>query len=284
MSASQKEVKKGVITAAGLGTRFLPATKALPKELLPVLGKPVLQHTVEEMAASGIEDIMIVIAEGKEAIPKYFDRDFEYEEYLKKEDKFDRIESLVDVCKQVNFYYTYQPKMLGNGDALLQAKNFIGDEPFAFADGDSIIDAETPALKQVLSAHKETSESVIGVSKLDDKEEMTKYGNVFADDTDKEDIYKINKMVEKPSADETSDQGLIVAGMRYVFTNKIWKYMESQDIGKDGEIWVSDAADRMLNDGTPFYACKYDGQYFDTGNPEAMLKAQMHLAKKRGIL
>ncbi|MFB6225857.1 MAG: UTP--glucose-1-phosphate uridylyltransferase [Candidatus Paceibacteria bacterium] len=280
MSIDKQEVTKGVITAAGLGTRFLPATKALPKELLPVMGKPVLQYTVEEMAESGIEDILIVISQGKEEIADYFERDYDYEEYLEKEGKLDRMESLIEVCKQVNFYYTRQDKLLGNGHALLEARSFIGDDPFAFADGDSIIDAEEPVVGQVLNAYQEQGESVIGVSKLEDREEMTKYGNVYAEETDQERVYKVNKMVEKPPVEETSDQRLVVGGMRYIFNNKIWEYLESQDVGKDGEIWVSDAADRMLNDNTPFFAYEYQGEYFDTGNPEAMFEAEKNFRGK----
>ncbi|MFB6181299.1 MAG: UTP--glucose-1-phosphate uridylyltransferase [Candidatus Magasanikbacteria bacterium] len=284
MSAYQKEVKKGVITAAGLGTRFLPATKAMPKEMLPVLGKPVLQYIVEEMAESGIEDILLVTSSNKNAVEDHFDRDYDYEEYLEKEGKKDRIQSVIDVCEDVDFYYTRQSRPLGNGHALLQAKRFVGDESFAFSDGDSVIDYDTPPVKQMLNAYHETQECVIGVQKLEDKQEMTKYGNVYVSSTDEDRTYKVDKLVEKPDMDNVSDHGIIIAGMRYIFTNEIWKYLETQDRGKDDEIWVSDAANRMLNEGAPFYAYEYEGEYFDTGNPEAMLKAEMHFAKKKGLI
>jgi UTP--glucose-1-phosphate uridylyltransferase len=272
------QVTKGVITAAGYGTRFLPATKALPKELLPVMGKPVLQYTVEEMAESGIEDILIVISQGKEAIPDYFDRDYDYEKYLENQGKLDRMSSLIEVCKQVNFYYARQSKMLGNGHALLQAKEFIGDEPFAFADGDSIIDTDTPVVGQTLKAFEQTGANIIGASRLEDKEEMTKYGNIYASKTDQDRVYKVEQMAEKPEIENTSEQGLIVAGMRYIFTDEIWQFLETQGKGKDGEIWVSDAADRMLNsEDSELYAYEYEGEYFDTGTPESMFKAEKNL-------
>lgn len=275
---SSNKVTKGVITAAGLGTRFLPATKALPKELLPVKGKPVLQYTVEEMAESGIEDILIVISEGKEEIADYFDRDYQYEAYLEQEGKLNRMSSLIDVCKKVDFYYARQSRLLGNGHALLQAKSFIEDEPFVFADGDSILDSDQPVVGQTLDAFAKTGTNIIGAASREDKEEMTKYGNIYASETEYDRIYKVDKMIEKPPKEEISDQGLVVGGMRYVFTKDIWQFLETQDKGKDGEIWLSDAADRMLNsDKADLYAYEYKGQYFDTGNPEALFEAERHL-------
>lgn len=279
-----QQVTKGVITVAGLGTRFLPATKAMPKEMLPVLGKPVLQYIVEEMAESGITDILFVTSSNKNAIEDHFDRDYNYEEYLKKEGKYDRIESTVELCKKVNFFYTRQSAPLGNGHALLQARRFVGDEPFAFSDGDSIIDADVPVISQALSAYEKTGNSVIGVTKIDDKEEMTKYGNVYGEDTGEDRIFKLKEMVEKPSVENVSPQGLVIGGMRYVFSNEIWKYLETQDSGKDGEIWVSDAVNRMSNEKDNMVAYEYEGEYFDTGNKKALLEAEMHFAKKEDIL
>ena len=283
MSKENQKVTKGVITVAGLGTRFLPATKCIPKEMLPVLGKPVLQYIVEEMIESGITNILFVTGKGDEAIEKHFDRDMGYEKYLEKEGKLDRIQSVIDVCKQANFFYTRQSAPLGNGHALLQAKEFVGDEPFAFSDGDSVMDYDTPITKQLLDVFEDKEECVMGVQRLEDKEEMTKYGNVNAEKTDEDSVYKVDKLVEKPPIGEVSSQGLIIAGMRYVFTNEIWEYLETQRKGKDDEIWVSDAANRMLED-HPLYACKYEGQYFDTGNKKALLEAEMHFAKKENVI
>jgi UTP--glucose-1-phosphate uridylyltransferase len=278
MSKQDQKVKKGVITVAGLGTRFLPVTKSVPKEMLPILGKPVLQYTVEEMIDSGITNILFVTGKGDEAIENHFVRDLDYEKYLEKEGKLDRIQSIIEVCKKANFFYTRQSNPLGNGHALLQAKEFVGDEPFAFSDGDSIMDSKTPVTKQLLNVFEDKGECVMGVGKMKDKEEMTKYGNVKARKIEDE-VYEVEELVEKPPKEKVSKQGLIIAGMRYVFNSNIWEYLETQQKGKDDEIWVSDAANRMIKD-HPLYACEYKGQYFDTGNPEALLKAEMHFAKK----
>ncbi|MEK7083930.1 MAG: sugar phosphate nucleotidyltransferase, partial [Patescibacteria group bacterium] len=144
-------IRKGVIIAAGLGTRFLPATKAMPKEMLPVLDKPVVQYIVEEMMASGITEIILVTSAQKRAIEDHFDRDRELENFLKQNGKLERLKSLIDLSQKVRFFYTRQSEPLGNGHALLCAREFVGDEPFAFSDGDSIIDAKTPVIKQLVS-------------------------------------------------------------------------------------------------------------------------------------
>lgn len=272
-------VRKGVITVAGHGTRFLPATKAMPKEMLPVLDKPVVQYIVEEMAASGITEIIFVTSAKKRAIEDHFDRNLDYEQYLKKKDKYDRIKDLVELSKKVNFVYTRQPKALGNGDALLRARSIVGDEPFAFSDGDSIIDAKTPVTKQLLKQFAKRGSSIIGVQRIADKDAMTKYGNVYATPTTDEHLYKVKKFVEKPERKKVSPQGLIVGGMRYIFTPDIWSILAKQKPGRGGEIWVADAANTLAKK-KQFFAYEYDGQYFDTGNKAALLKTAIHFALK----
>ena len=244
------KVKKGVIVVAGLGTRFLPATKAMPKEMLPVLDKPVVQYIVEEMVNSGITEIIFVTSSQKRAIEDHFDRDLAFEEFLKEKGKYDRIKDLVELTKKVRFFYTRQAVPLGNGDALLCAQNFVGNEPFAFSDGDSIIDAKVPVIKQLLKVFNKKGHSVIGVQRITDTKAMTKYGNVYADLLDDKRTYKVKKFVEKPIEKKVSPQGLIVGGMRYVFTKDIWKYLEKTRRGKDGEVWLSDAADDMARKNT----------------------------------
>jgi len=277
------KVKKGVIVVAGLGTRFLPATKAMPKEMLPVLDKPVVQYIVEEMVNSGITEIIFVTSSQKRAIEDHFDRDLAFEEFLKEKGKYDRIKDLVELTKKVRFFYTRQAVPLGNGDALLCAQNFVGNEPFAFSDGDSIIDAKVPVIKQLLKVFNKKGHSVIGVQRITDTKAMTKYGNVYADLLDDKRTYKVKKFVEEPIEKKVSPQGLIVGGMRYVFTKDIWKYLEKTRRGKDGEVWLSDAADDMARKNT-FLAYEYEGEYFDTGNKEALLKTSIHFAKKEGLL
>jgi len=278
MSKKQK-VTKGVITVAGLGTRFLPATVAMPKEMLPVLDKPVVQYIVEEMVASGITEIIFVTSSNKRAIEDHFDRNHDFEFFLKKKGKYDRIKNLVELTKKVKFFYTRQSSPKGNGHALLCAKEMIGDEPFAFSDGDSIIDSKTPVLKQLLKTFNKKQASVIGVQRIQDTEAMTKYGNVYATPTKEKRMFKVQKFVEKPKLKDVSPEGLIVGGMRYVFTKDIWKELEKQGSGRDGEIWLADAANALARK-KPFYAHEYEGIYFDTGNKIALLKTALHFAMK----
>lgn len=283
MPLKKKKVTKGVITVAGLGTRFLPATKAMPKEMLPVLDKPVVQYIVEEMAASGITEIIFVTSSNKRAIEDHFDRDHDQEYFLKEKGKFDRIEPLVELTKTVRFFYTRQSAPLGNGHALLCAKEFIGDEPFAFSDGDSIIDAKTPVIKQLLKVYNKKQSSVIGVQRIEDKEAMTKYGNVYGKEVKENRTFRVEQFVEKPSINKVSPHGLIVGGMRYILTKDIWPLLEAQGSGKDGEIWLADAANALAKK-KPFFAYEYEGIYFDTGNKLALLNTAIHFAKKEGLI
>ena len=275
-----KKVCKAVILAAGLGTRFLPVTKAVPKELLPIGGKPVLQYLAEEMAESGIKEIIFVISPEKTAIKKYFTRDIKFENYLKKKGKYDLIKPLVDLQKKVKFTYVYQKEMLGNGHALLCAKKAVGKEPFVFSDGDSIILSSEPVAGQILSAYYETGNSVLGVQKISNKQEMTKYGNVYVNKKSKiKKVYKIDKIVEKPNLSNVSPEGLIIGGMRYVMLPDFWSYLEKQGQSHSGEIWVADAANAYAKE-NDFQAYVYQGKYLDTGNPEALAKTTKFLNKK----
>lgn len=271
-------VKKGVIVVAGLGTRFLPVTKAMPKEMLPVLDKPVVQYIVEEMANSGITEIIFVTSSQKRPLEDHFDRDRDFEHFLEKKGKLDKIESLIDLSKKVRFFYTRQSEPLGNGHALLCAREFLGDEPFAFSDGDSIIDSQTPVIKQLLKVYQKHGGPVIGVQKISDRKAMTKYGNVYGKEIGPQ-TYRMSELREKPAEDKTSPAGLIVGGMRYIFTKEIWKYLESQGTGKDNEIWVADAANSLAKK-TKFLAYQYEGKYFDTGDKLSLLKTAIHFALK----
>ncbi len=197
MSSKSTQVRKGVITVAGLGTRFLPATKAMPKEMLPVLDKPVLQYIVEEMVASGIREIIFVTSSEKRAIEDHFDRNRDLESFLASKGKLDRLQPLIDLCETVRFFYTRQSEPLGNGHALLCAREFVGSEPFAFSDGDSIIDAETPVTAQLLRVFAEYEAPVIGVQKVADREAMSgKYGNVYGKLTKDERVYRVSEFRE----------------------------------------------------------------------------------------
>lgn len=277
-SSKAQKVRKGVIVVAGLGTRFLPATRAMPKEMLPVLDKPVVQYIVEEMVESGITEIIFVTSSQKTAIEDHFDRDKNLENFLTEKGKLDRLNSLIELSEKVRFFYTRQAEPLGNGHALLCAKEFIQDEPFAFSDGDSIIDAKTPVIKQLLKVFYKEKSSVIGVQKIENKKAMQKYGNVYGKFL-KDHTYRISSFREKPPLEEVSPHGLIVGGMRYIFTKDIWAYLEKQGHGKDGEIWVADAANSLCKR-KPFFAYEYEGKYFDTGDKLALLKTALHFALK----
>lgn len=276
--SKQNIVKKGVIVVAGLGTRFLPATKAMPKEMLPVLDKPVVQYIVEEMADSGITEIIFVTSSQKRPLEDHFDRDRDFESFLEGKGKLDKIKSLMELSEKVRFFYTRQSEPLGNGHALLCAREFVGNEPFAFSDGDSIIDSNTPVIKQLLGVFKKHGAPVIGVQKISDRKLMTKYGNVYGKEIGAR-TYKMSELREKPSEDKTSPAGLIVGGMRYIFTSEIWKHLEAQGKGKDNEIWVADAANNLAKK-TKFLAYQYEGIYFDTGDKLSLLKTAIHFAFK----
>ncbi len=276
---SKQQVKKGVIVVAGMGTRFLPATKAMPKEMLPVLDKPVLQYIVEEMVESGIEQIIFITSSQKRAIEDHFDRNKDFEAFLKSKGKLDSLQPLINLTNKVQFFYSRQSEPLGNGHALLCARSFVGNEPFAFSDGDSIIDGKTPVIKQLIKVFNKYQAPVIGVQKLEDRKAMTKYGNIFGKPEKEPRLYRVDKFVEKPAEKNTSPHGLIIGGMRYIFTNDIWKLLEKQGNGKDGEIWVADAANELARK-TTFLAYEYEGKYLDTGNKAALLKATLHFAQK----
>lgn len=267
-----KKVHKGIILAAGLGTRFLPITKSIPKEMLPVLNKPVLQYIAEEMADSGIKNIIIVISREKQAIKHYFTRDLRFEKELKKCGKYDRIAGLIDLLKKVKFSFVYQERPFGNGHALLMARELIGKEPFVCSDADSIISGKIPAVKQLLEVYQQTSASVIGVQKIADKNMMTKYGNVYGEPTVDKRTYKVKEFVEKPAIDLVSPLGLIVGGMRYIFTPDIWPILLKQKRGRSGEIWLAEAANTLARQ-KDFFAYEYEGKYLDTGNQDALLDA-----------
>lgn len=273
------QVRKGVITVAGLGTRFLPATKAMPKEMLPVLDKPVVQYIVEEMADSGITEIIFVTSSFKRPIEDHFDRDHDFENFLQKNGKFEKIKSLVSLTERVRFFYTRQSEPLGNGHALLCAREFLGDEAFAFSDGDSVIDSKVPVIKQLVKVFNRVNASVIGVQKIADRQAMTKYGNVYGKPTREKRTYRVQEFREKPAIDKTSPEGLIVGGMRYIFTKDIWPILAAQGQGRDNEIWVADAANALARK-KPFYAYEYEGIYFDTGDKMALLKTALHFAMK----
>lgn len=236
-----KKVKKAIIPAAGLGTRFLPATKAMPKEMLPIVDKPTIQYIVEEAIESGIEDIIIVTGKGKRAIEDHFDNAFELEHNLLEKGKLDLLEKVQHSSNLANIHYIRQKEPKGLGHAVLCAKNFIGDEPFAVLLGDDIVQAETPCLKQLIDQYEEKLSSVIGVQYVPDSQ-THRYGII--DPLDQEGRrYQVNRFVEKPKKG-TAPSNLAIMG-RYILTPEIFIFLEKQEIGAGGEIQLTDAIQKL---------------------------------------
>lgn len=269
-------IKKAIIPAAGLGTRFLPATKAQPKEMLPIVDKPTIQYIVEEAVASGIEDIIIVTGRTKKAIEDHFDKSVELEMELEKKQSKELLEIARNVSQIANIYYIRQKEPKGLGHAVLTAKTFIGNEPFAVLLGDDVIDSEKPALKQMIEVYEKYNATVLGVQTVPQKD-VNKYGIV--DGIQLEDrIYKVNDMVEKPPV-EMAPSNVAVLG-RYIITPEIFNYLEKQEIGAGGEIQLTDALNKLAKD-QPVYAYDFVGNRYDVGNKMGFLQATVEFALKR---
>lgn len=253
-------VRKAIIPAAGLGTRFLPATKAMPKEMLPIVDKPTIQYIVEEAVASGIEDILIVTGKGKRAIEDHFDHAFELEQTLIDREKFDLLEKVRQPSKMANIHYIRQQEPKGLGHAVWCARKFIGDEPFAVLLGDDIVRAETPCLRQLINQFDATGSSIIGVQEVAD-DETDRYGIIdpFPSDGRR---YPVRKFVEKPPRGE-APSNLAIMG-RYILTPRIFALLETQEPGAGDEIQLTDAIQR-LNEEESVYAYHFEGTRYDVG-------------------
>ena len=270
-----KKVRKAIIPAAGLGTRFLPATKAMPKEMLPIVDKPTIQYIVEEAIASGIEDIIIVTGKGKRAIEDHFDHAFELEENLIKKEKFDLLEKVRESSK-VEIHFIRQKEPLGLGHAVLCAKKFIGDEPFAVLLGDDIVQAETPCLKQLINQYDATGASVIGVQQVPDNE-TNRYGIIAPFERDGR-LYKEDNFVEKPALG-TAPSNLAIMG-RYILTPEIFAFLEKQEAGAGGEIQLTDAI-QQLNKIQRVFAYDFEGKRYDVGEKIGFVKTTIEFALQR---
>ncbi|GAE28178.1 UTP-glucose-1-phosphate uridylyltransferase [Halalkalibacter wakoensis JCM 9140] len=255
----QKKVRKAIIPAAGLGTRFLPATKAMPKEMLPIVDKPTIQYIIEEAVESGIEDIIIVTGKGKRAIEDHFDHAFELEQNLIEKEKFELLDK-VQAASKVDIHYIRQKEPKGLGHAVWCARNFIGDEPFAVLLGDDIVQADTPCTKQLIDVYNQTGTSVIGVQSVPD-DQTHRYGIVDPISQDGR-TYQVSNFVEKP-AQGTAPSNLAIMG-RYLLTPQIFSLLENQETGAGGEIQLTDAIAR-LNEQQYVYAYDFEGERFDVG-------------------
>ena len=270
------KIRKAVFPAAGLGTRFLPATKASPKEMLPLVDKPLIQYVIEEAVASGIESVLIVTGRDKAAIENHFDISFELEELLKERGKEDLCRDMRAITELVRISYTRQKQALGLGHAIYQAKDYVGNEPFAALLADDIVDAEKPALQQMVEVYEKYNAPVIATMQVQG-EDISRFGVIDADEVEPN-VYKIKDMVEKPPFAEAPSDLAIIG--RYIFTPDIFGAIEQTKAGAGGEIQITDAMRILMNE-RPFYAVKLDGKRHDAGDKLGFLMATVELALKR---
>ena len=267
-----KKIRKAVIPVAGLGTRFLPATKAVAKEMLPIIDKPTIQYIIEEAVASGIEEILLITSPYKKNIEDHFDQSYELESRLEKNNKLKELEIVKNISKLCKIYYTRQGEPLGSGHAIKLAKSFIGNEPFAVLYGDDLMKYETPVLKQLIDLYEKTDANIIGCQEVD-KSLVYKYGIIEFSENN-----KIKSIIEKPSIDNAPSN---IAGLgRYIVKPEIFEELENLETGANGEYQFTDAMLNLMKK-QDFYACLYEGKYFDIGNQLGYLKANIEFAKER---
>jgi UTP--glucose-1-phosphate uridylyltransferase len=275
-SASRTIVRKAVFPAAGLGTRFLPATKAQPKEMLPLVDKPIIQYGVEEAAASGVSDIILVTGRGKNAIEDHFDVNVELETFLEARGKKEQLAEIRQISNAISLSYVRQGEPLGLGHAVLVTRNLVGDEPFAVILADDVIDASPPALAQMIAVFNEVQGPVLAVERVP-KSDVSSYGIIDADEI-RPGVYRIKDLVEKPPLAEAPSDLAIIG--RYILTPDIFPCLEATASDRTGEIQLTNGLRRLLKD-RPLYACKIDGSRHDTGNKLGFLKAVVHFALRR---
>lgn len=274
-------IRKAVFPAAGLGTRFLPATKAQPKEMLPLVDKPIIQYVIEEAIASGIENIVMVTGRGKNAIEDHFDVSYELESILEQRGKLDLLQQVKAISDMIDISYVRQKETLGLGHAVLVARDLVGNEPFAVLLGDDIIDSEVPCLKQMIEMFQRLNASIVGIQEVDESE-ISSYGIMAGDRLDQEPfrgrVYKISHLVEKPKpADAPSNLAIIG---RYILTPEIFQTLKETEPDKGGEIQLTDGLRRLLKK-QPIYGYKFYGKRHDAGNKLGFLKATVEFALKR---
>ncbi len=272
-----QKIRKAVFPAAGLGTRFLPATKASPKEMLPLVDKPLIQYGVEEAVASGIESILIITGRDKAAIEDHFDISFELEHVLKERGKQEAFEQVRHISEIANISYIRQKQALGLGHAIYQARDFVGDEPFAVILPDDVMDAETPALKQLIEVYEKYDAPVMATMRIAG-EAISRFGVIDAVEVESN-VFKIRDVVEKPKF-ENAPSDMAVIG-RYIFTPELFNAIEQTKPGAGGEIQVADAIRILLEKNRPYYAVKLDGVRHDAGDKLGFLIATVEFALKR---
>lgn len=270
------KVKKAIIPAAGLGTRFLPATKAVPKEMLPIVDKPTIQYIIEEAVASGIEEILIITGRNKKPIEDHFDKAIELELNLEKGGKQDLLELVHESTNLANIHYIRQKEPKGLGHAISCAKAFVGNEPFAVMLGDDIVDSEVPCLKQLIEAYEEKNATILGVQEVK-RENVNKYGIVKGTEISNR-VYTVEDLVEKPKVEEAPSNVAILG--RYIITPEIFNILEQTKPGKGGEIQLTDALKTLISK-EEMYAYVFEGRRHDVGDKLGFLQATVEYALKR---
>ena len=273
----KQKIRKAVFPAAGLGTRFLPATKASPKEMLPLVDKQLIQYGVEEAVASGIESILIITGRDKAAIEDHFDISFELEHVLKERGKQEAFEQVRRISEIANISYIRQKQALGLGHALYQAKDFVGDEPFAVILPDDVMDAETPALKQLIEVYEKYDAPVMATMQIAG-EAISRFGVIDAVEVESN-VFKIRDVVEKPKFEDAPSDMAVIG--RYIFTPELFDAIAQTKPGAGGEIQVADAIRILLEKNRPYYAVKLDGVRHDAGDKLGFLIATVEFALKR---
>jgi len=269
-------IRKAVIPAAGFGTRFLPATKSQPKEMLPVVDTPTIQYVVEEAVASGITDILMIIGKGKRAIEEHFDRSFELEAELSEKGKTEELKAIRRISEMANIHFVWQKELKGLGDAVLHARDHVGAEPFAILLGDTLIESDRPVTRQLMDIYERYHEPVVALEEVE-RSKVTRYGiirgNKIADD-----LFLIDDFIEKPSVEE-APSNLAIAG-RYVLTAEVFDYIERTSPGKNDEIQLTDAM-RLMAASSAMYGLRFNGRRYDIGNRLDFLKTNLIFGLKR---
>lgn len=272
-------VKKAIIPAAGLGTRFLPATKAQPKEMLPIVDKPTIQYIIEEAVQSGIEEILIITGRNKRAIEDHFDKSVELENELEKKGKEETLQMVKNISNMVNIYYIRQKEPKGLGHAINCARTFVGDEPFAVMLGDDVVDSNEPCLKQLIRCYNEYKTTILGVQQVN-YDDVSKYGIVKGMHIEDR-VYKIKDLIEKPKKEEAPSNIAILG--RYIITPRIFEILENTKPGKGGEIQLTDALRTLVKE-EAMYAYNFEGRRYDVGDKLGFLEATVEYALKRDEL
>jgi len=271
-----KVIRKAVFPAAGLGTRFLPATKAQPKEMLPLVDKPIIQYGVEEAVASGVDNIILVTGRGKNAIEDHFDVSVELETFLEARGKKELLAEIRQISNLINFSYVRQGEPLGLGHAVLVTRALVGDEPFAVILGDDVIDANPPALRQMIDVFEEVKGPVLAIERVP-RADVSKYGIIDAEEI-RPGVYRIRDLVEKPPRDEAPSDLAIIG--RYILTPDIFPALAATVSDRTGEIQLTNGLRHLLKS-RPIYGCRIDGVRHDTGNKLGFLKAVVYFALRR---